>query len=325
MRILIIGGAGFLGCSLVREFLKTPDMQVTVIDSLDHRFLSTPNSLSEVWDQIEFIQGDLRDDQLLAEQVPGKDVICNCAAQTSHPLSVREPLLDVDINCVGNLKLLEAVRCFNPSATVVYPSSSTVIGKALREVVDEDHWERPLEFYSANKGVVEKYCQIYHTLHHLKTIVLRFANLYGPYGKDSPDFGFINYFIAQASQYKPLCIFGDGSQMRDVMYVGDAVAAITLAVSLLNSPGNTCLSPGKPYFVTGNERFSVRQIAELIVAEFPSSRLEFVPWPEHRQEIEIEDVRFSSARFRSLTGWRPAVSFVEGLKKTRSILEGRAT
>jgi len=318
MKVLIIGGAGFLGCNLVREYVETPGAEVTVIDSLDPRFLSTRHSLADVENQITFIQGDLRDDRLLEDQVRGQDLICNCAAQTSHPLSIREPMLDVDINCVGNLALLEAVRRFNPDATVVYPSSSTVIGKALLEIVDEDHWERPLEIYSANKGVAEKYYQIYHTLHHLRTIVLRFANLYGPYGKNSSDFGFINYFIAQAAQNNALRIFGDGSQMRDVMYVGDAVAAITLAVKKLNSPG-------KPHFVTSNENLSVREIAESIVAEFPASRIEYVPWPEHRKNIEIEDVRFSSARFRSLTGWESEVSFVEGLKKTRSTMEDRDT
>jgi UDP-glucose 4-epimerase len=318
MRILIIGGAGFLGCNLVREYVKTPGAEVTVIDSLDPRFLSTRRSLADVENQITFIQGDLRDERLLEDQVQGQDLICNCAAQTSHPLSIREPMLDVDINCVGNLALLEAVRRFNPDATVVYPSSSTVIGKALQEIVDEDHWERPLEIYSANKGVAEKYYRIYHTLHHLRTVVLRFANLYGPYGKNSTDFGFINYFIAQAAQNNALRIFGDGSQMRDVMYVGDAVAAITLAVKKLDSPG-------KPHFVTSNENLSVREIAESIVAEFPASRIEYVPWPEHRKNIEIEDVRFSSARFRSLTGWSSKVSFVEGLKKTRSTMEDRDT
>jgi UDP-glucose 4-epimerase len=318
MRVLILGGAGFLGCNLVRGFLKTPDTQLTVIDSLDPRFLSTQQSLSDVWDQIEFIQGDLCNEELLSDQVRGQDVICNCAAQTSHPLSIREPLLDVDINCVGNLKLLEAVRRFNSDAIVVYPSSSTVIGKALRDIVDEDHGQRPLEIYSANKGVAEKYFQIYHTIHQLKTVVLRFANLYGPYGKDSPNFGFINYFIAQASQQKTLQLFGDGSQMRDVMHVDDAVVAIMLAIKKLKSMG-------KLYFVTSDEHLSVRQIAESIVAEYPSSRLETSPWPEHRKAIEIEDVRFSSDRFRSQTGWRPTVSFVEGLKRTRSVMEGKAT
>jgi len=313
-RVLIIGGAGFLGSNLVRAYLNGSGTAVTVLDSLDPRFLSSRESLRDVESSIRFVQGDLCDDALLAELVKGQDVIFNCAAQTSHPLSIREPLLDVQINCVGNLKLLEAVRRLNPGAAVVYPSSSTVIGKALLETVDEDHWERPLEIYSANKSAAEKYYRIYHTVHGLRTVVLRFANLYGPYGKNSPDFGFINYFIAQAAEKKTLRIFGDDAQRRNVMYVGDAVAALRLAADRCGELA------GKVWFATGDEHLTVKQITESIVAEFSGSRLECVPWPPERKAIEIEDVRFSSERLRSLTSWRPFVSFTEGLQKTRGTM-----
>ena len=151
MRILIVGGAGFLGANLVRRCLAESGSEVTVMDSLEPHLHATTKNLQEVWSQIRFVRGDMRDEPLLAEVVQGQDVIFNCAAQTSHPLSIQYPLLDADINCLGNLKLLEAIRLLNKDAVVVYTSSSTVIGKALCEVVDEDHWERPLEIYSANK------------------------------------------------------------------------------------------------------------------------------------------------------------------------------
>ena len=195
MKVLIIGGAGFLGSNLVRRCLAEYYCEVTVLDSLDPHLHSTTGNLQDVWSKIRFIRGDIRDETVLAEVVQGQDVIFNCAGQTSHPLSMQYPLLDAEINCLGNLKLLEAVRLLNKDAVVVYTSSSTVIGKALYELVDEDHWERPLEIYSANKGVAEKYYRIYHSFHDLKTVVLRFANLFGPYGKAHPEFGFINYFI----------------------------------------------------------------------------------------------------------------------------------
>lgn len=310
MKTLIIGGAGFLGSNLVRACMSDPGAKVTVLDSLDPHFLSTRESLRDVAESIRFIQGDLLDEALLAEQVKGQDVIYNCAAQTSHPLSIREPLLDVQVNCIGTLKLLEAVRCLNPGATVVYPSSSTVIGKALLEIVDEDHWERPLEIYSANKSAAEKYFHIYHTVHGLRTAVVRFANLYGPWGKNSPDFGFINYFIAQAAGRKPLRVFGDGSQRRNVMYVGDAVSALQTAASQCGQLA------GQSWFATGDEHLSVLEIARAVTAAFSAPTVECVPWPAERKAIEIENVRFSSARFRALTGWKPKVSFAEGLRMT---------
>lgn len=317
MKTLIIGGAGFLGSNLVRARLRDSGAKVTVLDSLDPHFLSTREALRDVENAFRFIQGDLLNEALLSELVKGQDVIFNCAAQTSHPLSIREPLLDVQINCVGNLKLLEAVRLFNPEAVVVYPSSSTVIGKALLETVDEEHWERPLEIYSANKSAAEKYYHIYHTVHGLRTAVIRFANLYGPAGKNSPDFGFINYFIAQAAGKNALRVFGDGRQMRNVMYVGDAASALQAASMQCDKLA------GKSWFATGDEHLSVLEIAKAIATEFSAPAVECVPWPAERKSIEIENVRFSSARFRTLTGWKPTIPFAEGLKQTRAIIESR--
>lgn len=314
MKVLIIGGAGFLGTNLTRALAQNEDAEVMVMDSLDPRFLSTTDGLEGGSGRITFIQGDLCDEALLEGLVKEQDVIYNCAAQTSHPLSIREPLMDAEINCLGNLKVLEAVRRFNPEARVVYPSSSTVVGKALLNVVDDDHWERPLEIYSANKSVAEKYYHIYHTVHGLRTAVVRFANLYGPYGKNSPDFGFMNYFILQAASQERLRVFGDGGQMRNVMYVGDAVSALQTTADHCDK-----LS-GKSWFATGNEHVSVLEISEAIAAEFSEESVELVPWPVERKAIEIENVRFSSESFRELTGWKPTMSFKEGLRKTREMI-----
>jgi UDP-glucose 4-epimerase len=288
--------------------------KVTVLDSLDPRFFSTKESLCDVLDSICFVQGDLREEGRLSTLVRDQDVIFNCAAQTSHPLSIREPLLDVQVNCIGNLMLLEAVRKENPSARVIYPSSSTVIGKAAHDIINEDHPEHPLEIYSANKSVAEKYYHIYHTAHGLRTAVIRFANLFGPGGKNSPDFGFMNYFIAQAAAQIPLRVFGDGSQQRNVMFIEDAVSALWAAATNCDS-----LS-GKSWFATGNEHLSVLQISEAIAAEFSGIPVERVAWPVERKAIEIENVHFSSERFRQQTGWEPTVPFAEGLKITKELL-----
>ena len=182
MRVLVIGGAGFLGANLVRRCLREPDHHVTVLDSLEPRLHATIEPLRQVWDRIEFVRGSMGDEPLVADIVRRQDIIFNCAAQTSHPLSLQDPLFDAEINCLGNLKLLEAVRLFNTQAVVVYVSSSTVIGKAVGDLVDESHGEAPLDIYSANKGVAEKYYRIYNRVHDLKTVTLRFANLFGPYG-----------------------------------------------------------------------------------------------------------------------------------------------
>lgn len=314
MKILIIGGAGFLGANLVRRCLAEPKTRITVMDSLDPHLHATTDNLREIWKQIHFIRGDLRDETLLAEIVQGQDVIFNCAAQTSHPLSIQYPLLDAEINCLGNLKLLEAVRLLNKDAVVVYTSSSTVIGKALNEVVDEDHWERPLEIYSANKSVVEKYYRIYHTIHDLKTVVLRFANLYGPYGKGFPEFGFINYFIHLCWTKQEIKIFGTGRQMRNVMFAQDATDILWQAAQEPRLVGET-------FFATSKEHLTVRKIADTIVNVFKRGSVQHIEWPEERRLIEIENVRFSSERLYGITGWKARIDFKSGLRQTKKILE----
>jgi UDP-glucose 4-epimerase len=267
-----------------------------------------------VWDKIRFIRGDIRNETLLAEIVQDKDIIFNCAAQTSHALSVQYPLLDADINCMGSLKLLEAVRLLNKDAVVVYSSSSTVIGKALNEIADEDHPERPLEIYSANKGVAEKYYRIYHSHYDLKTVVLRFANLYGPFGKGYSEFGFINYFIHLAWTNQQIKIFGKGDQTRNVMYVDDATDILWRAAHEPRLVGDT-------YLATGTQHLTVREIAETIVNMFQRGQVTCVEWPEERRRIEIGHVKLSSARLRAITNWAPRFDFISGLQKTKAVLE----
>jgi UDP-glucose 4-epimerase len=314
MKILIIGGAGFLGSNLVRRCLAEKSCQITVLDSLEPLGHPTTQNLKEVWSKIRFIRGDIRNETLLAEIVQDQDIIFNCAAQTSHALSIQYPLLDADINCMGSLKLLEAVRLLNKDAVVVYSSSSTVIGKALNETADEDHPERPLEIYSANKGVAEKYYRIYHTHYDLKTIVLRFANLYGPYGKGYPEFGFINYFIYLAWTKQQIKIFGKGDQTRNIMYVDDATDILWQAAHEPDLIGET-------YLATGMQHLTVREIAETIVSEFQRGKVTYTEWPDERRRIEIGDVKLSSARLRAITSWEPRHDLISGLKQTKAVLE----
>jgi UDP-glucose 4-epimerase len=313
MNILIVGGAGFLGANLVRRCLREADAKVTVMDSLDPHLHATADNLRAVWSRIRFVRGDMRDELLLSQVVQNQDVIFNCAAQTSHPLSIQYPLLDADINCLGNLKLLEAVRLLNKDAVVIYTSSSTVIGKAMNEVVDESHGERPLEIYSANKGVAEKYYRIYHTVHDLKTVVLRFANIYGPFGKGYPEFGFINYFIHLAMTQQPIAIFGSGAQTRNVLYVEDAANILWLAAHEPRLIGET-------FFATSDEHPSVLEIAQRICNVFGGS-ISHTEWPDERRRIEVDKVRFSAAKLKGITGWRAAYDFTAGLRKTKEILE----
>lgn len=306
MNVLILGGAGFLGNNLARRCLRESGVRVAVVDSLDPRFASRREDLADL--ELEFVTGDIRDAALLERMIPGKDVIFNCAGQTSHPLSLEDPVLDARINCIGTLEVLCAVRRFNPHARVVYTSSSTVVGKGER-TIDESHPECPLDIYSANKGVAEKYHYIFANSFDLQTVVLRFTNLFGPFGKGDSQFGFINYFIHLASEGRPLTIYGSGEQTRNVMCVADAVDILWIAATHPALVGRILLA-------AGSEHHSVRAIAEAIAATFDGS-VESIPWPDYRRRIEIDHVRFDASRLRELTGWQPRYSLQSGLQLTR--------
>jgi len=317
VNILILGGAGFLGNSLVRACLAQGGNHVVVVDSLDPSLRSDKANLADTLKSIQFIEGDIRDVPLLRDLVKNQDLVFNCAAQTSHTQSIADPVFDAEINCIGNLNILEAVRAESPDAVVAYPSTSTVIGKALSDEIDEDHIERPLEIYSAHKGVAEKHYQIYSQVHNLKTVVLRFANLYGPYGKGFPEFGFLNYFIHLANTGQDITVYGEGGQARNVMFVDDA------ADILLRCSTDSRLYGGL-YFATHHEHLNVSQIAHKIVDVFQRGQVVTVDWPEERRRIEIDSVRFSSAKLREITGWEPRYSFEEGLASTKKTLEKAA-
>lgn len=314
MNILILGGAGFIGNNLVRKFLEEGRYRLTVVDSLDPFFKSSLKNLKDVLPKITFVKGDIRNKKLMNRMVKNQHAIINCVAQTSHPLSLKNPLLDAEINCLGNLTVLEAIKDHNPKTKLVYISSSTIIGKAVGETVDENHGEKPLDIYSANKGVAEKYHYIYNRVYGLKTLSLRFSNVYGPYGKSSPEFGFINYFIDLAYHNKEIPIYGNGRQIRNVMYVEDACELLYKSVFSDKIYGDS-------YFAVHREHYSIFEIAKTIVSIFKRGKIKKIPWPDVRKKIEIDNVYISGAKLFYKIKWEPKFNLKEGLLKTKKILE----
>ena len=145
-------------------------------------------------------------------------------------------------------------------------------------------------------------------------MVLRFANLYGPYGKGFPEFGFVNYFVHLAWHNEEIKIFGNGKQTRNVLYVDDAT-------ELLWRAANNDRLIGETYLATGDEHLSVREIAETIVSVFGRGSVTHIDWPDERRRIEIDHIKFSSKRLRSLTGWRPRYDFKSALNELKAVLE----
>jgi UDP-glucose 4-epimerase len=310
MKILVTGGLGFIGSNTVFRLCEQGH-QVTILDNLDSHMGGNLNNLYHGNPKVHLSVQDLLDFGQVSEIVRGQELIINCAASTSHPNSMQEPWLDIDVNVRGTLNLLEAVRRFNPEARLIHLGTSTQLGPLTYIPADESHPEFPKDIYSANKSTSEKYVLIYSQAYGLKTSVIRLANVYGPRAAiHSPEFTFNNYFIGLALQDKEICIFGDGKQKRNLLFVDDAVDAILDVVKR-----EKCI--GQVYFAVGDDHISVIDLAQQIVDVFGTGKCKTIPWPKEREVTEIGDAIISNGKLKQDTDWVPKTSLEMGLKMTQ--------
>jgi UDP-glucose 4-epimerase len=308
-RVLITGGLGFIGSNLARQCLEL-GAQVSIYDCLDPRSGGNIFNVHDIRDSVEIMFNDIRSFEGLNSAIAGKDVIFNCAAYTSHPNSMKEPLIDVDVNCKGVINLLEAARHSNAAAKIVHIGTSTQIGRMHFNPVTELHPEFPFDIYSANKSVSEKYVLIYSSAYQMRTTVVRLANVFGPRSNiKNSDFGFINYFIGLALQGKELTVFGKGDQLRNISYVEDCTTALILA-------SQSEASNGEVFFAAADQQYNVAEIAGEITSTIGGA-VKFIEWPKDREVLEIGDAVISNEKIKSELGWVPRWDLQAGLIKTQ--------
>lgn len=307
-RVLITGGLGFIGSNLARRCLEL-GATVTIYDCLDPRSGGNMHNVEPFQNDVQIVLNDIRNFEGVCACIRNQDILFSCAAYTSHPNSMKEPLIDIDVNCKGVINLLEAARRFNPQIKLVHVGTSTQIGKMQFERINENHPEFPLDIYSANKSASEKYVLIYANAYGMRGTVVRLTNCFGPRSNIvTPEFGFINFFIGLALQGKDITVFGEGKQLRNVVYVDDAVEALVRAAQ-------SDAADGQAFFAAHDQHHSVAQIAQTIVQHI-GGRVRFVEWPRDRHTIEVGDNVFDNAKIKAALGWSAKVNFVEGLDKT---------
>ena len=309
-KVLITGGLGFIGSNLAYKCLES-GAKVTIFDCLDPHSGGNLYNIKEIRDSVELVLSDVLNFDEVSRYIVDKDILYNCAASTSHPFSMKEPWIDLDVNCRGVINLLEAARRFNKEMKFVHIGTSTQLGKLHFRPADENHPEFPTDIYSANKSVSEKYVLIYGAAYGMPVTVIRFPNVFGPRASiHSSDFTFVNYFIGLALQNKVITIYGNGTQLRNVIYVDDCINALMMAS--LNQHAN-----GEVLFASGDEHFSVADIAKMIIKHIGLGQAKLIAWPKGRKAIEIGDAIITNEKIKKMLGWAPRYSFAKGLDKTK--------
>jgi UDP-glucose 4-epimerase len=242
--------------------------------------------------------------------VRGRSVIFNLAGQVSHIDSMRDPYTDLEINCRSQLSILEACRKHNPGVKVVFAGTRQVYGKPESLPVDERHLIRPTDVNGINKAAGENYHLLYNHVFGIRACSLRLTNVYGPRQliKHNRQ-GFIGWFIRLAVEDKEIEIYGDGSQLRDFVFVDDAADAFLRA-------GASDACNGEAFNVGGDKPVSHRELVRLLISIAGSGSVRHVPWPPEKKAIDIGSFYAESGKFRSAVGWTARVSLVDGLTRT---------
>jgi UDP-glucose 4-epimerase len=308
-RVMITGGLGFIGSNLARRLVDL-GADVLLVDSLIPDYGGHLFNIAGIEDRVRVNVADVRQASTMNYLVRGVDVIFNLAGQVSHIDSMRDPHTDLDINCRSQLTILEACRRNNPGAKVVFAGTRQVYGKPDFLPVTEQHLVRPTDINGINKVAGEYYHLVYNNVFGVRACSLRLTNIYGPRQlvKHNRQ-GFIGWFVRLAVEDQEIQVFGDGSQLRDFVYVDDAADAFLRA-------GASDACNGEVFNVGGAEPIAHRDLVTLLIDVAGTGRVRFVEWPPEKKAIDIGSFYADSGKFSAATGWHSAVGLREGLART---------
>ena len=301
MRIMVTGGAGFIGSHTVDALIASGAGEVTVLDDLSTGKRSQLNAKATLYPI------DLRDAAAVASVVAQArpEIIYHLAAQMDVRRSVADPSFDAQVNLVGFLNLMESVRKHGLKRVVFASTGGAIYGEQEEFPCTEEHPKRPVSPYGVAKLATEAYLFFYKVEYGIDYVALRFGNVYGPRQDPHGEAGVVAIFCGRILDGKPVTIYGDGTQTRDYIYVGDVVRAV-VAASKSNASG-IALNIGTGIETNVNELYS----ALAGIADFPTHAEHAAARPGEQKRSVI-----SPARAAQELGWRPEKRLADGLEET---------
>ena len=307
-RAVIIGGLGLIGSAIARRLVSL-DAEVLLIDSMIPEYGGNLANIADIRDRVTISIADIRGGYGLRHLLSGQDFLFNLAAQTSHLDSMSAPKEDLAINCTAQLQLLEVCRSVNPGIAIVHAGTRQIYGRPEYLPVDERHPLRPVDVNGVNKMAGEAYHLLFRDVYGVKTRSLRLTNVYGPGMriKDARQ-NFLGIWLRRVIEGEPFEVWG-GEQRRDLLYVDDAAEAFLYAAI-------TPEAEGLALNVGGDEPYSLADLAAAIIEANGGGQYEIREFPPERKRIDIGDFLTDDSRFRSLSGWRPRISLLDGLRRS---------
>lgn len=307
-KVLITGGAGFIGSHLARRLVAL-GAKVTLVDSLIPQYGGNLHNFHDIAAQVRLNISDVRDPHSMKYLVQGVDLVFNLAGQTSHMDSMQDPFTDLEINSRAQLSILEALRHHNPTARMVFASTRQIYGRPDYLPVDEKHPQRPVDVNGINKISGESYHLLYHTVYGISTCALRLTNTYGP-GMRIRDARqtFVGIWIRRLLEGQPFEVWG-GEQLRDFNYVDDVVDAFIVVAT---NPS----AWGRLFNLGSAEVVSLTALADLLLEVNGGGHYQLREFPADRKKIDIGDYYSDFSLIHQQLGWQPRVTLREGLKRT---------
>ncbi|MBM4423098.1 MAG: NAD-dependent epimerase/dehydratase family protein [Chloroflexi bacterium] len=330
MKVLITGGAGFIGCNWAARLLRGGH-EVTVFDNLSRKGAAAnlewlrAQRAQKSQGKLHFVRGDVRDAAAMAEAAKGQKAIYHLAAQVAVTTSVTDPREDFEINALGTFNVLEAARAAGTQPMVAYASTNKVYGgmEEVRVAEEATRWRyadllmglpetQPLDFhspYGCSKGAGDQYARDYARIYDLPTVVFRQSCIYGLRQFGVEDQGWLAHFVIATAKGRAINIYGDGKQVRDMLWVDDLLDAYEIA---LNHPEKIA---GRIYNIGGGPDFTLSIWTEVgpILESLAGRKIEvrYGDWRPGDQKVYISDIRKAEAEL----GWKPMVSPPEGVKR----------